>query len=172
MPNTFPASAWISRYSTPTMSYESAVFADCLWQKSFLWFETWRYAFAIFISCCFEYDDVPVCYTPDISKAIGLDYKSDGFYADSKGNICGSPKYFRKAQDILTKRQRGLRHKRKGSKNYEKQKIKIAKAYRHVSNQRKDFCHQQSAKTANSYDIVCVEDLDIKAMAGKGLRQR
>ena len=121
----------------------------------------------VYISCCFGYDDVPAIYTPDISRAIGLDYKSDGFYADSEGNICGSPKYFRKAQDILTKRQRGLRHKKKGSKNYEKQKIKIAKAYRHVSNQRKDFCHQQSAKTANSYDIVCVEDLDIKEMAGK-----
>ena len=122
----------------------------------------------VYVSCCFEYEDIPVPYTPDPGKAIGLDYKSDGFYADSKGHVCGSPKYARKGQEILTKRQRKLRHKKKGSKNYEKQKVRIAKAYRHVSNPRLDFCHQQSAKIANSYDIVCVEDLDMKAMANKG----
>ena len=121
----------------------------------------------VYISCCYEYEDSPVLYTPDPAKAIGLDYKSDGFYADSEGNVCGSPKYARKAQEALTKRQRKLRHKKKGSKNYEKQKLCIAKAQRHIANQRLDFCHQESAKIANSYDIVCVEDLDLKAMANK-----
>ena len=124
----------------------------------------------VYISCCFEYDDVPVQYTPDPGKAIGLDYKSDGFYADSEGHVCGSPKYARKAQEALTKQQRKLRHKKKGSRNYEKQKLRIAKVYRHIANQRLDFCHQQSVKTANSYDIVCVEDLDLKAMSNRSFR--
>ena len=124
----------------------------------------------VYVSVCFEYEDAPVSYTPDPGRAVGLDYKSDGFYADSEGNVCGSPKYARKAQDFLTKQQRRLRHKKKGSRNYEKQKARIAKVYRHIANQRLDFCHQQSAKTANSYDIVCVEDLDMKAMANKGFR--
>lgn len=124
----------------------------------------------VYISVCFEYEDVPAAYTPDPGKAIGLDYKSDGFYADSEGNVCGSPKYARKAQALLTKQQRKLRHKKKGSKNYGKQKTRIAKVYRRIANQRLDFCHQQSAKTANSYDIICVEDLDMRAMADKGFR--
>ena len=124
----------------------------------------------VYISCCFEYDDVPVQYTPDPGKAIGLDYKSDGFCADSEGHVCGSPKYARKAQEALTRQQRKLRHKKKGSRNYEKQKLRIAKVYRHIANQRLDFCHQQSVKTANSYDIVCVEDLDLKAMSNRSFR--
>ena len=124
----------------------------------------------VYISCCFEYDDVPVQYTPDPGKAIGLDYKSDGFCADSEGHVCGSPKYARKAQEALTRQQRKLRHKKKGSRNHEKQKLRIAKVYRHIANQRLDFCHQQSVKTANSYDIVCVEDLDLKAMSNRSFR--
>ena len=124
----------------------------------------------VYISCCFEYDDVPVQYTPDPGKAIGLDYKSDGFCADSEGHVCGSPKYARKAQEALTRQQRKLRHKKKGSRNHEKQKLRIAKVYRHIANQRLDFCHQQSVKTANSYDIVCEEDLDLKAMSNRSFR--
>ena len=124
----------------------------------------------VYISCCVEYDDVPVQYTPDPGKAIGLDYKSDGFCADSEGHVCGSPKYARKAQEALTRQQRKLRHKKKGSRNHEKQKLRIAKVYRHIANQRLDFCHQQSVKTANSYDIVCVEDLDLKAMSNRSFR--
>ena len=122
----------------------------------------------VYISCCFEYEAAPVSYVPDVNNAIGLDYKSDGFYVDSGGNTCGSPKYMRKTQDVLTRRQRKLRHKKKGSRNYAKQKARIARIYRHAANQRLDFCHKLSAWIANRYDIVCVEDLDLKAMAGKG----
>ena len=121
-----------------------------------------------YVSICFEYDEEEISYSVDKENAIGLDYKSDGLFADSNGNVCGSPKYFRRAQKALTKAQRGLRHKKKGSKNYEKQKRKIAKVYRHIANQRKDFNHKKSAEIANLYDIVCIEDLDMKAMANKG----
>lgn len=31
-----------------------------------------------------------------------------------------------------------------------------------------DFLHKESTKIANSYDIVCVESLDMKAMSNKG----
>ena len=39
---------------------------------------------------------------------------------------------------------------------------------KHTSNQRLDYLHKQSTKIANSYDIVCVETLDMKAMSNKG----
>ena len=46
--------------------------------------------------------------------------------------------------------------------------MKIAKIQKHTSNQRLDYLHKQSTKIANSYDIVCVETLDMKAMSNKG----
>ena len=54
-----------------------------------------------YISVLFEYDEV--IEKVEITNAIGLDYKSDGFYMDSEGNVCGSPKYYRKSQTKLKK---------------------------------------------------------------------
>ena len=42
------------------------------------------------------------------------------------------------------------------------------KKTRHTANQRKDFLHKQSTAIAKQYDAVCVEDLNMKAMANKG----
>jgi putative transposase len=119
-----------------------------------------------YVSVLFEYDTVIAKSTDN--KCIGLDYKSDGLYADSEGNICGSPKYYRKSQDKLAKAQRKLRHKTIGSNNYNKQQKNISKIHTHISNQRKDFLHKKSTEIANQYDIVCVETLDMKAMSNKG----
>lgn len=116
--------------------------------------------------------------TEDVSapeaNAIGLDYKSDGLYVDSNGVTCGSKKFFRKSQKKLARLQKGLAHKkgfRKNetkSNNYIKQQQKVAKCHRHVANQRKDFLHKQSTAIAKQYDLVCVEDLNMRAMSNKG----
>ena len=112
--------------------------------------------------------------TKALDTVIGLDYKSDGLYTDSNGVTLGSPKFYRKSQKKLAKAQRKLAKKlgfRKGetkSNNYIKQLEKIAKISNHISNQRKDFLHKESTKIANSYDVVCVESLNMKNMSNKG----
>ena len=53
----------------------------------------------------------------------------------------------------------------KGSRNRDKQRIRVARLHEKVANQRKDFLHKQSRQIAASYDCVCVEDLDMKAMS-------
>ena len=53
----------------------------------------------------------------------------------------------------------------KGSKNRNKQRIKVAKLHERVANCRKDFLHKLSRKIVNTYDCICIEDLDMKAMA-------
>ena len=60
----------------------------------------------------FEYDDKPII-LQSVTKenSIGLDYKSDGLYADSNGNVCNMPHYYRLSSNILAKQQRKLRHK-------------------------------------------------------------
>lgn len=103
-----------------------------------------------------------------IDNVIGLDYKSDGLYADSNGQICGSPKYYRKSQKKLVKLQRQLSRKQKDSNNRNKSRIKVARLQKHISNQRLDFLHKKSTEIANQYDIVCVETLDMKSMSNKG----
>lgn len=122
-----------------------------------------------YISVLFEYDEV-IQKVEITDSIIGLDYKSDGFYTDSEGNVCGSPKYYRKSQTKLARLQRQFSKKVRDSKNREKARLKLAKLQRHISNQRLDFLQKESTRIANLYDVVCVESLDMKAMSNKGFR--
>ena len=72
---------------------------------------------------------------------------------------------YRLSEKKLKREQRKLSKMVKGSKNREKQRIKVAKLHEKVSNQRKDFLHKQSRQIANVYDCVCIENLNMQAMA-------
>ena len=121
----------------------------------------------MFVSILFA---IPVEYvepvTPILENTLGLDYSSPQFYVDSNGDSPDVPKAYRKAEARLVREQRRLSKMVKGSKNYEKQRLLVAKLHEHTANQRKDFCHKQSRKIANSYDVVCVEDIDLRGMSG------
>lgn len=100
-----------------------------------------------------------------IRKVIGLDYAMHGLYVDSNGESAGYPGYYRKAEARLKKEQRKLSLMQRGSKNREKQRIRVAKLHEKVADQRKDFLHKCSRQIANACDCVCIEDLNMKGMS-------
>lgn len=120
-----------------------------------------------YVSVLFEYDssDFPPAAG---NTSLGLDYKSDGLFVDSNGKCCMMPHYYRESQKKLAKQQRKLRHMTIGSRNYQKQQKRIASIHCHIANQRKDFLHKASTEIANQYKLVCVENLNMKAMSNKG----
>jgi len=126
-----------------------------------------------YVSVLFEYEDIIDEYEPEITKAIGLDYSSEGLYVDDKGNVGSNHKYYKESQRKLAKEQKKLSRKKgskKGeekSKNYIKQLNKVNRIHRKISEQRKDNLHKKSTEIANQYDVVCVESLDMKAMSNK-----
>ena len=120
------------------------------------------------VSVLFEYEEEAREASTESVISIGLDYKSDGLYTDSEGNVCGMPHYYRESSERLAKAQRKLKHKTTGSNNYHKQQKRIAKIHRHTENQRKDYLHKRSTEIANQYTVVCVEDLDMRAMSNSG----
>jgi putative transposase len=120
-----------------------------------------------FVSILFEFDKTITKIT-DYDEVVGFDYKSDGLYTDSNGTTCGSPKYYRKSQKRLAKLQKQLSKKQKGSKNRDKARNKVSRMHKHISNQRLDFLHKKSTEIANQYDVVCVEDLNMKSLSNKG----
>lgn len=97
----------------------------------------------------------------NLENSLGLDYSSEHFYVDSQGVKIDMPHYYRLSQRKLSKLQRRLSKKQKGSNNYYKQKRKKAKFERHTKNQRLDFQHKLSRKLANQYDFIFVEDIDL-----------
>lgn len=120
-----------------------------------------------YASILFEYERV-ITNVSLSDKVLGIDYKSDGLYMDSNSYCPGGHKYYRLSQKRLAHAQRKLKHMTIGSNNYRKQQQRIAKIQKHTSNQRLDYLHKESTKIANSYDIVCAETLDMKAMSNKG----
>jgi len=116
-----------------------------------------------FASIQFEYEKEVEQVQPEFY--LGLDFAMSDFYVDSEGIKGNYPKFFRNSQEKLAKEQRKLSRMVKGSNNYNKQKVKVAIVHEKIANQRKDFLHKSSRKIANSYDVVCVEDLNMKAMS-------
>ena len=64
----------------------------------------------------------------------------------------------------LAKLQRELSRKSKGSSNRNKSRIKVARQFEKIANQRKDFSQKLSTKFIKDYDIICIEDLNVSGM--------
>ncbi len=101
---------------------------------------------------------------PKVNTAVGIDLGVQDFAVDSNGVHYENPKHLKKAEKKLAREQRRLARKKKESKNREKQRIRVAKAYEKVSNQRKDHLHKLSTQFIRKNQVICVEDLNVKGM--------
>lgn len=106
----------------------------------------------------------PSGHSIDCDNSIGLDMSLPKLYVDSDGNEADYHKPFRKSQGRLAREQRKLSHMKRGSRNYEKQRQRIAKLHAKIKHQRKDQLHKISHSLTETYDIIGIEDLDMSAM--------
>ena len=111
--------------------------------------------------CCV---DVPEKEYKTTGKTIGIDLGIKEFAITSDGEMIPNPKYLAKQQQKLTKLQRELSRKTKGSSNRNKARIKVARQFEKISNQRKDFLQKLSTQLVKENDIICIEDLQVKNM--------
>lgn len=119
--------------------------------------------------------DEPFVTVPaETNKKVGIDLNTDNFLTDSEGNVIANPRYYRtikgklaKAQRKLSRRQ--LRAKKEGrslrdAKNYQKQRLVVAKLQARVRRQRNNFLHKVSTTLINNHDLVVAENLRGKNM--------
>ncbi len=99
-----------------------------------------------------------------IGKRIGIDVGLKSLLTLSNGRKIAPPKFFRKSEDKLAWEQRKLSRKKKGSKNRNKHRIKVANVHQIIRNQRLDFSHKLSIKLIKTFDEIVFEDLQIKNM--------
>ena len=97
-------------------------------------------------------------------KNVGIDLGIKDFAITSDGTIIENPKYLQKSLDKLAVLQKRLSRKTSGSSNRNKARIKVAKLFERISNQRKDFLQKLSTMLIKEYDIICLEDLQVKNM--------
>ena len=98
------------------------------------------------------------------NNSIGIDLGIKEFCITSDGKMIENPKHLKKSLDKLAKLQRELSRKTKGSSNYNKARIKVARLHEHIANQRKDFLQKLSTEIIKNNDVVCIEDLQVKNM--------
>lgn len=97
-------------------------------------------------------------------KEIGIDLGIESFVTFDDGAKLRNPKPYKTAKEKLAYLQRRLAAKRRGSNNRKRLKLRLGKQYEKVTNIRKDFQHKVSKQIVDSYDKICVEDLNIKSM--------
>ena len=101
---------------------------------------------------------------PENDNAVGIDLGIKSFAITSDGEIFDNPKFLRKSEKRLKKLQRDLSRCKKGSKNRQKCRIKVAKQYEKISNQRLDFLHKLSKQLINENQVICLESLKVANM--------
>ncbi len=101
---------------------------------------------------------------PQTGKNIGLDLGIKDLCITSGGKKYENPKTIKKYEKKLAKLQRQLAHKEKRSRNYYKQKRKIARCHEKITNTRKDYLHKVSHKIISGNQVIVSENLQIKNM--------
>ena len=102
------------------------------------------------------------------NQSIGLDWSPSEFYIDSE---CHSAKDYgyepqkQKHHKQLAKLQKRLAKKTKGSKNYEKARIKLAKLEKHIADSRRWWIENESLRLTKNYSTIGIEDLNLQGIA-------
>lgn len=111
--------------------------------------------------CC---TDVEFVQYEKTSQNIGIDLGIVDFAILSNGAKIENPRFYEKSERKLAKLQRELSRKTIGSNRWNKARIKVAKLQKHISNQRNDFLHKLTTNIVKNFDVICIEDLDVKSM--------
>lgn len=101
---------------------------------------------------------------PMTGAVVGVDLGIKDLAITSDGKKYTNNKYLYKSDKRLRRLACKLYRKRKGSNNREKARIKLAKAYEKVANQRRDALQKATTDIVRNYDVICVESLKTKGM--------
>lgn len=114
----------------------------------------------IYLTC--EIEEAVV--KPRSGKSVGLDFGLKQFLTTSDGKIIKSPLFYKQNIKEIRKLQRILSRKKKGSNNYKRALMALARTHKRIANRRKDYHFKLAKELAEEYTTICIEDLNIKAM--------
>jgi len=101
---------------------------------------------------------------PVVNKQVGLDLGITSMVVLSTGERVGNPKFFAKDEKRLAKAQRRHAKKKKGSKNRNKARLKVARIHVRIQDRRRDYQHKLSTRIVHENQVICVESLTVKNM--------
>ncbi|MFD3165401.1 RNA-guided endonuclease InsQ/TnpB family protein [Herpetosiphon sp. NSE202] len=102
---------------------------------------------------------------PTADRPVGIDVGLESFTTLLTGEKTAPPKFYRRSHKKLARAQRKLARAQKGSHNRAKARKRVAKIHQKISNQRADWLHKHALGMVQRFDVVCIEDLNIKGLA-------
>lgn len=111
--------------------------------------------------CC---TDVEFEQLPKTNKNVGIDLGIKEFCITSDGIKIENPQFYEQSEEKLARLQRELSRKTIGSARWEKTRLKVAKLQKHIANQRNDFLQKLTTIIVSNYDVIAIEDLNVKEM--------
>jgi transposase, IS605 orfB family len=95
---------------------------------------------------------------------IGIDLGVKDFVITSDGEVFENKHFLKKEEQKLKRLQRQLSKKKKGSNNLNKQQIRIAKVFEHITNKKENYIHSVVNELLTYYDTIYMEDLNVRGM--------
>ncbi len=96
---------------------------------------------------------------------VGIDAGIENFMTLSNGEQIENFKYFESSQKELKRKQRSVSRKKKGSQSRKDAVLQLRKTHEKIKHQRNDFAHKVSTRLVTDFDLIAIEDLNIKAMS-------
>ncbi len=100
-------------------------------------------------------------------KQCGIDLGLKDFAITSDGKKYKNNRYAKRYTRKLKQEQQNLSRKQKDSSRYNKQKLKVARLHKKITNSRNDNLHKVSTELIKKYDIIFLEDLNVKGMMSR-----
>ena len=117
-----------------------------------------------FLSILIELPKEEIIKFGQTNEHIGIDLGVKDFVITSDGEVFENKHFFKTQEKKIAKLQRQLSRKQKGSNNRNKQRVKIAKAFERLTNQKEAYIHSVVNELLTYYDTVFMEDLNVQGM--------
>ena len=98
------------------------------------------------------------------NQHVGIDLGVKDFVITSDGEIFENKHFYKSQERKIKKLHKQLSKKVKGSNNRNKARIRLSKAYERLTNQKEQYIHSVINSLLTSYDLICMEDLNVKGM--------
>ena len=117
-----------------------------------------------FLSILVEIPQEEIIKFGQTGERVGIDLGVKDFVITSDGEVFENKHFFKKQEKKIIKLQRQLSRKQKGSNNRNKQRVKVAKAFEELTNQKEAYIHSVVNELLTYYDTVFMEDLNVQGM--------
>lgn len=101
---------------------------------------------------------------PKTEESIGVDLGINRLATLSNGERIANPKHSNRRRRELAHQQRHLARKTRGSRRWEKQRLQVARVHARIPDTREDYLHKVTTDLVRRFDVICIEDLNVRGM--------